>query len=225
IEVVTEMRAETLRETVRLFSPDLLVADFMPAGPYGELLPALDELERCGGGAVAGFRDIVDEPGFVRELWRETGVYDVLRARYSGVCVYGDPSVLDFAEYGLDAASGVPVHYFGYLGRPGVGVGRAECVVGSRGDNTVCDVLSWLRPAVLVPGPGRSLEQALRADRLEEWQVAEVVRPGKLTSRSIAQAVERALSREEIPPPPVSLDGLGSALDFLDTTLAQARAA
>src|SRR5262249_17472829 len=129
IETVIEMRAETLRETVRKFAPDLLVADFMPAGPYGELLPALDELQRQGGSAIAGFRDIVDEPAFVRELWQETGVYDILRSRYAGVCVYGDPAVLDFGEYGLAAATGVPLHYCGYLGREE----RAEAPAGSDG--------------------------------------------------------------------------------------------
>ena len=305
IEAVTEMRADMLRESVRMFEPDLLVADFMPAGPYGELLPALDELERQGGRAVAGFRDIVDEPGFVRELWQETGVYDVLRTRYAGVCVYGDASVLDFAEYGLDAEAGVPVHYCGYLGRPEVSdeaehspgpfvlatsgggadgsvvldqflhaaallrpqlggrwlavsgplmgdaehqrlvrlgdrfgvevrrvlpelrreVARADCVVGMAGYNTVCDVLSYRRPAVLVPRPGPSLEQTLRADRLEDWKAVEVVRARELSGEKITGAIQRALSRHTVPQPPVSLEGLGRALDVLDIALEQARAA
>jgi ATP-binding cassette subfamily B protein len=303
IETVTEMRMETLRETVRVFAPDLLVADFMPAGPYGELLPALDELERNGGRAIAGFRDVVDEPGFVSQLWRETGVYDVLRNHYDCVCVYGDPSVVDFAQYGLDAKAGVPVHYCGYLGRsepqdeterparpfvlatsgggadgsvvldqflhaasllrPQLGghwlavtgplmaeadhnrlvrqgdhlgvevcrvipklrrkLAQADCVVAMAGYNTVCDVLSYRRPAVLVPRPGPSLEQSLRADRLEEWQAAEVVRHRELRSATIADAIRRALARNELPPTPVPLDGLQRALDVFDTTLAQTR--
>src|SRR5262249_26898949 len=156
------------------------------------------------------------------------------------------PTVLDFAEYGLGAADGIPVHYTGYLGRPepspraspaepgpyvlatsgggadgsivldqflhsaellrpelggrwvavsgplmaaddparlvrlgarfGVEVRRvvpelrnevaeADCIVAMAGYNTVCDVLSYGRPAVLVPRSGPSQEQALRADR------------------------------------------------------------
>src|SRR5205823_6755897 len=42
---VIELRSELLQDTVKTVAPDLLVADFMPAGPYGELLPALNELE------------------------------------------------------------------------------------------------------------------------------------------------------------------------------------
>jgi ATP-binding cassette subfamily B protein len=306
LETVTEMRTEMLRETVRNFAPDLLVADFMPAGPYGELLPALDELERQGGAAIAGFRDIVDEPAFVRELWQETGVYDTLRSHYASVCVYGDPAVLDFAEYGLSAADGTPVHYTGYLGRPepapstapaqhgpyvlatsgggadgsivldqflhaaellrpeldgrwvavsgplmaddeharlvrlgarfGVEVRRvvpelrnevaeADCIVAMAGYNTVCDVLSYGRPAVLVPRSGPSQEQSLRADRLESWNAAEVLRPHELSSREMASAIHSVLARGEPAAPPVSLDGVQNTLDIFDTALAQARAA
>jgi ATP-binding cassette subfamily B protein len=305
-ETVTEMRTEMLRETVRNFAPDLLVADFMPAGPYGELLPALDELKRQGGAAIAGFRDIVDEPAFVRELWRETGVYETLRNHYAKVCVYGDAAVLDFTEYGLGPAAGIPVEYTGYLGRPepapraeqaepgpyvlatsgggadgsvvldqflhaaellrpelggrwlavsgplmadddherlarigtrfGVDarrvvpelrreVAQADCIVAMAGYNTVCDVLSYGSPAVLVPRSGPSQEQSLRADRLEAWNVAEILRPSELSSPEIADAIRAVISRSEPPIPPVSLDGIQNALDVLDTALAQARAA
>jgi ATP-binding cassette, subfamily B, bacterial len=115
---VIELRAEMLHDTVKTVSPDLLVADFMPAGPYGELLPALDELDRRGGRAVAGFRDVIDDPSFVRELWAEAGTYDVLRRHYSSICVYGDPRTLDFiTAYGLDDELAKRVRYCGYLGR------------------------------------------------------------------------------------------------------------
>jgi ATP-binding cassette, subfamily B, bacterial len=115
---VIELRAELLKKTVRTVSPDVLVADFMPAGPYGELLPALEELERGGGRAVAGFRDVIDDPSFVRQLWTEAGTYEVLRRHYSAICIYGDPRTLDFVTaYGLDDELAGRVRYCGYLGR------------------------------------------------------------------------------------------------------------
>jgi len=117
-EAVSEMRSELLEQTVRHFAPNLLVADFMPAGPYGELLPALDRLEQAGGRAIAGFRDVIDEPAFVRELWEETDVYETLREHYAAICVYGDPRMTDFAEeYGLDDSLAERLSYCGYLGR------------------------------------------------------------------------------------------------------------
>ncbi len=298
-DTVTEMRSEMLRETVRNFAPDLLIADFMPAGPYGELLPALDELQRHGGAAIAGFRDIVDEPGFVRELWEETGVFETLRRHYAEICVYGDPAVMDFKEYGLDT-----VRYCGYLGRPETGAVRhddrpyvlatsgggadgslvldqflhaaellrpelggrwlavsgplmadddherlvrlgdrfgvevrrvvpelrtevagADCIVAMAGYNTVCDVLSYRRPAVLVPRSGPSQEQSLRAERLRDWDAAAVLRSSELTSQAMANAIRAVIARGAPPAPPVSLDGIRTTLDVLDTALAQARAA
>jgi predicted glycosyltransferase len=117
IEEVMRMRADLLRQSVKRFKPDLLVADFLPSGPYGELIPALEELRRRGGTALAGFRDIVDEPAFVRELWQETGVARALADHYAGSLVYGTKAVVDFAsEYGL-AGRADEIHYVGYLGR------------------------------------------------------------------------------------------------------------
>jgi ATP-binding cassette subfamily B protein len=115
---VVELRSELLERTVRGFAPDLLVADFMPQGPYGELLPSLATLAAQGGVAIAGFRDVVDDPAFVRDLWTRTGVYDALRAHYRAICVYGDPAMVDFASaYGLDTDLAAKLRYCGYLGR------------------------------------------------------------------------------------------------------------
>jgi ATP-binding cassette subfamily B protein len=306
LEDVVALRTELLERTVRRLAPDLLVADFMPSGPYGELLPALAELERQGGRAVAGFRDVVDEPGFVRELWEETGVYDTLRKSYAALCVYGDPLMLDFSEaYGLGDELSERTHYCGYLGRGpqpaadlplyerpfvlgtcgggvdgsplieaflraagglrrrlggtwlavtgplmayeehlrlvrlgeslGVSVRRvvpelrataavADCLVGMPGYNTVCDVLSYRRPAVLVPRASDSREQAMRAARLRDWGLAEVVLHADLGEGHLSAAVERALGTEP-PAAPVRLDGAERALDVFDGALARAEVA
>lgn len=138
IEQVIRTRAELLRDTVRQFAPDLLVADFMPAGPYGELLGALDELRALGGRAVAGFRDIIDEPAFVRELWQRTGVYEVLREHYDAICVYGSPEVMDFeAGYGISGPLAERLCYVGYLGHAPAAVSElvahAPVVIASTG--------------------------------------------------------------------------------------------
>lgn len=298
---VIEMRSQLLEQTVRSYSPNLLVADFMPAGPYGELLPALEELERQGGVAVAGFRDVIDEPSFVRELWESTGIYETLRRHYTAICCYGDPKMVNFADaYGLDDVLAARLRYCGYLGRDsqrttdvplyerpfvlgsggggvdgapvleafiaaaaklrpelggtwlmvtgplmaaadqarlaglaetaGVTVRRvvpelrahsalADCVVSMAGYNTVCDVLSYRRPAVLIPRPEPSQEQTLRARRLEEWGVAEVIPPHDANPDRVAGAIRNALEGPPPPAAPISLDGLASAAAVFDTAL------
>lgn len=128
IDDVVRARAQLLLAVVRRLRPNLLVADHMPAGPDGELMPALAELRAIGGHAVAGFRDIVDEPEFVRELWSETEIYDVLRDYYDAICVYGTPEVIDFeADYGLEGPLAERLRYVGYLG--------VQAAVGSRPSN------------------------------------------------------------------------------------------
>ncbi|HYZ30602.1 MAG TPA: ABC transporter transmembrane domain-containing protein [Thermoleophilaceae bacterium] len=301
-EEVVGLRSELLERAASHFAPDLLVADFMPAGPYGELLPALETLAARGGAAVAGFRDVIDEPKFVRELWRRTGVLEVLRESYAAICVYGDRGMVDFArEYGLDAELAARLNYCGYLGRSapeaidapvyerplvvasagggvdgpavleafvraaewlrgkraatflmvtgplmsseehrrltllgetaGVMVRRslpdlrahvalADCVVGMAGYNTCCDILSFRRPAIIVPRHGRSREQTIRAQRFAAWGSAQVLDAGELDSGRLAAAIEVALDG---PPPsaaPVSLAGLDAAVDVFDAVLA-----
>ena len=104
-------------------------------------------------------------------------------------------------------------------------VAKADCIVAMAGYNTVCDVLSYRRPAVLVPRSGPSHEQYLRADRMESWGAADVIRPSELSSREMARAIRSVISRGEPATPPFSLDGIQNTLDVLDTALAQARAA
>ena len=296
---VVRLRSELLERTVGGFAPDLLVADFMPTGPYGELLPAIDRLERQGGAAIAGFRDVIDEPDFVRELWEETGVYETLRDRYAAIGVYGAPSMVDFvSDYGLDDAIAGRLHYCGYLGRSprraldiplyrrpfviatcgggvdgsrlvetflhavaplarsrggtflavtgplmpyeehlrlarvaeaqGVELRRvvpelrahiaiADCVVSMPGYNTVCDILSFRRPAVFVPRVGPSREQVLRGRRLEQWGSARLLEDAD--SDALRTAVTDALDGAPPPTAPVALDGLEQACNLFDEAL------
>ena len=306
-EDVVALRSELLEQTVRRFAPDLLVADFMPAGPYGELLPALDVLAARGGVAVAGFRDVIDDHGFVRDLWARTGVYDVLRAHYQTICVYGDPAMVDFSKaYGLDGELASRVRYCGYLGRrppaaahapvyarplvianggggvdgtdllerfaaatallrPERGgtwlmvtgpmmddvthdrlartaeatgvtvrhvvpelrahVALADCVVSMAGYNTCCDLLTFRRPSILVPRAGPSLEQTIRAARLAEWGVVNVLFAGQASPDRLADAIAAALDGPAPPAPPVPLGGLDAAVEAFDQALATLNAA
>ena len=162
METMTRMRSELVRDAVRRFRPHLMVVDFMPAGPYGELLPALEELSRRGGRAVAGFRDIIDEPRFVAKLWRQTGVVDVLKAHYSAVCVYGDATVADFADYGLGGVGAPALHYLGYLVQapsgklPAQGRGPAPLIVATTGGGVDGGPLleRFVQARARVPGGG-----------------------------------------------------------------------
>jgi len=114
---LTAMRTDIIQSVVHRFRPDLLVADHLPQGVWGELLPALDTLRGYRGRAVAGFRDLLDTPDKVRRTWQETRTIGVLRDYYARVLVYGSTDVFDFHEYGLPADVAGMLTYCGYLGR------------------------------------------------------------------------------------------------------------
>jgi predicted glycosyltransferase len=303
---VVELRTELLERTVRGFAPDLLVADFMPLGPYGELLPSLETLAAHGGVAIAGFRDVLDDPAVVRERWTRTGVYEALRDHYRAICVYGDPDMLDFASaYGLDGDLAAKLHYCGYLGRrppsavesplydrplvlanggggadgaelarafidtaerlrprrggtwllvtgplldtatherlartgeaAGVTVRRmlpelrahvalADCIVSMAGYNTCCDLLTFMRPSVLVPRRGPSREQSIRAERLAEWGAASVLPADHADAEHLAEAIANALDGPLPSPAPASLAGLDTAVQTFTLAVAEAGA-
>ena len=95
-------------------------------------------------------------------------------------------------------------------------VATADCVVSMAGYNTVCDIMSYRRPSVLVPREQPSKEQCLRAERLQEWGVADVVHADDLRPAGLADAIENALRRRALPPAPVPLAGLQRAVDVFD---------
>jgi cell division septum initiation protein DivIVA len=95
-------------------------------------------------------------------------------------------------------------------------VASADCVVSMAGYNTVCDIMSYRRRAVLVPRAGPSSEQALRAERLCEWRLAQIIPPSELEPETLANAIVDALERKAPPPAPVTLTGLEQALDVFD---------
>jgi predicted glycosyltransferase len=102
-------------------------------------------------------------------------------------------------------------------------IATADCVVCMPGYNTACDLLTHRLRSVVVPRPGPSQEQTMRARRLAEWNVARVIERNELDTRALALAIENALAGPPPPESPVPLDGLEEAVDVFTHTL-EARA-
>ncbi|MBA3328709.1 MAG: glycosyltransferase [Solirubrobacterales bacterium] len=120
LKTLIRLRAETLCAVLESFEPDVLIADKLPTGIEGELLPGLDLLKARGGcRLVLGLREVLDDPATVRREWRETGALNVMRSHYDAIWIYGDPLVYDpVREYGMDDGLAAKVRHTGYLGRP-----------------------------------------------------------------------------------------------------------
>jgi predicted glycosyltransferase len=93
---------------------------------------------------------------------------------------------------------------------------RSTIVVGMAGYNTVCDVLSFRRPAVIVPRPGPSGEQPIRAQIMAKRGLATALPLSQCTSSELARVVlplfeETTYPEAELP----DLHGVERAVDAL----------
>lgn len=301
------LREAVLRETGTAFAPDLLLADKSPLGLMGELASTLDRMkDGRRSQAILGWRDILDEPGDMREEWRLNGTLDVLERTYDEIWVYGDDRVLDVrTAYHLPDSIAARVRHLGYLAprvseadrirarevlhvdgaplavvtvgggesgervvdtyfevlrrrlldpafhtlvitgplmaeadqrrlaayaspraqvvpfMPGLEavIAAADVVVGRAGYNTVCEALGSATPAVFIPRVLHRGEQSLRARRLADLGLAQIVDEPDLTPASLARAVRRALRRGRVPSDGVRMDGLSQVAQRISALL------
>jgi predicted glycosyltransferase len=296
MEHLLHLRQTIIVEAIRAYRPHLFVADFLPLGVEGELLPALEELAaRDDARTAVGFRDVLDDPETIRQAWEADGSRAAIEELYDLTLVYGEPSWFDFAAYGLDSHE---VRYVGFLGDPDVvlrrrppgdvrlvvtcgggadgypvlaaalealeplreafagtvgctvltgplmpepdvarlraigkrvggrvhrfaddlpgKLARSTVVVGMAGYNTVCDVLSFRRPAVIVPRPGPSGEQPIRAQIMAKRGLATALPLSECTGSELAQGLLVLLEEDHYPEEELpGLEGVEGAVDAL----------
>jgi len=112
------LRAQLLHDTALGLAPDLVLVDHEPLGHKGEFRDGLRALKahRPTTKFVFGLRDIMDDVGRIRALWRELGVYDAFETLYDGIAVYGSRTLYDVAQaYAIPASVHPKVHYCGYI--------------------------------------------------------------------------------------------------------------
>ncbi len=100
-EEALRRRAAIFERTVADLRPDVIVVDRHPYGTAGELRPGLEAAAARGARLVLGLRDILDEPGRVRQELAGEGWADVAQV-FHLVLVYGEAALCDHEdEYGL----------------------------------------------------------------------------------------------------------------------------
>ena len=96
---------------------------------------------------------------------------------------------------------------------------KADVVVSMAGYNTVCELLSSGKRAVLVPREWPVQEQLIRARRMAEMGLFDLVEQSQLTPDHLMNTVMRALRKTAAAQLPVDLDGLPHILQRLDALL------
>jgi predicted glycosyltransferase len=94
-------------------------------------------------------------------------------------------------------------------------IAAADVAVGMAGYNTTAEILRVGTPAVLVPRPGPSAEQRMRARLFAEHEWVRVVDPDELSPSTIAGAVCEALGDPPVSTVGPDLGGLDVAVDHL----------
>ncbi|RJP17135.1 MAG: glycosyltransferase [Candidatus Abyssobacteria bacterium SURF_5] len=194
LEKISELRANTIRSVLDLFSPDVFVIDKHPTGILGELEKTLELLREKGGTrCVLGLRDVLDHPSAVWKEWHRLGTDAVVSSFFDEVWVYSDPTIYDpISECRICQDINVPIRYTGYLGRkheldahtkglnglnkpPGVPAGRfVLCMVGGGQDGfKVAEAFANAElpddtHAVLVTGPFMSADKKRKLGRASE---------------------------------------------------------
>ncbi len=102
-------------------------------------------------------------------------------------------------------------------------IGGADVVVAMGGYNTVCELLSCARRAVIVPRVRPGLEQCIRAERMAALGLVRMLHPDRLTPAALMSAVRdelSALTRGDRMPRLEALDGLerttAAVFDLMD---------
>ena len=142
----------------------------------------------------------------VLEAWFDAAERRLLPADLHTVVVTG-PFMGEAAQRGFLARADTHTRVKTFV--PGLEhlIAAADVVIGRAGYNTVCEALGLATPALLVPRVLHRGEQAIRAQRLAELGLAEVLDEPHLTPRALADTIARILARPRRERPPVKADG------------------
>lgn len=91
----------------------------------------------------------------------------------------------------------------------------ADVVVSMGGYNSICEILSVGRPAVIVPRVTPRKEQLIRAEILSDRGLVEMIHPDALTPARLLDATSRLLDGASTPAQPVAMDGLANVVSAL----------
>jgi predicted glycosyltransferase len=105
-------------------------------------------------------------------------------------------------------------------------VKSAGAVVTMGGYNTTVELLAARKSALIVPRVEPRVEQLIRAERLSDLGLVEMIHPKDLTPGLMRSKVEKLLKREPVSIPPVTVDlsGATRAVDLVTARMAEKRA-
>jgi predicted glycosyltransferase len=95
-----------------------------------------------------------------------------------------------------------------FMPEPGILMRRADYVIGMGGYNTVCEILSFNKPALIVPRVEPRQEQVVRAERLRDMGLIDMLHPNRVTPAALSEWLDVQPQRQAAGHVSVDLDGL-----------------
>jgi predicted glycosyltransferase len=133
----------------------------------------------------------------------------------NGVVLTGPFMPFEARQRLLEQAAGKPrFRVIDFLPEPGLLLEKADCVVAMGGYNTVCEVLSFQKPALIVPRANSRREQITRAERLCDLGIIDVLMPDRLDSHALTEWIARDKVGLQLNGH-VDMNGLSRAVQFL----------
>jgi predicted glycosyltransferase len=100
---------------------------------------------------------------------------------------------------------------------------RADCVVAMGGYNTVCELLSFEKRALVVPRVKPRREQIIRAERLQDMDLIDMLHPDTVSPAALSQWLARDLSQPVSARQVIDMHGLTRLSHLLADVLAAPR--
>jgi predicted glycosyltransferase len=97
-------------------------------------------------------------------------------------------------------------------------------VIAMGGYNTVCEVLSFAKPALIIPRVRPRREQIIRAQRLCDLDLIDMLHPEALSARALSDWMARDVAAPEVQGR-IDLDGLSRLPGLLAELLADSHSA
>ncbi len=137
------IREAIIRQTAKVYAPDLFIVDKEPLGLHGEVRNTLYDLKSRGVSTVLGLRDVLDDQEALLTEWVEKQVFPNLNTLYDEIWIYG---VRDYYQplkgLPLEPSVSAKTVYTGYLRRV------QESVIAE-------DLISTTPYLLVTPGGGR----------------------------------------------------------------------
>lgn len=266
------IREAIIRQTAKIYAPDLFIVDKEPLGLHGEVRNTLHDLKARGVRTVLGLRDVLDDEKTLLDEWVEKQVFPNIDTLYDEIWIYGvrefyqplkglplEDSVMDKIIYtgylqraaentavndtapnapyllvtpggGRDGSelidlvvstyanySSLPYHVLIVLGpfmqaedrqhfhhqiegmeritlldfhpRMESLIAGSSGMITMGGYNTFCEILSFDKPALLLPRITPRTEQLIRCQRAAELGMVTVLDPEQTTAEELAQQI------------------------------------